>query len=93
MGSRRNEKKTKKFKLFDMNRDGKGVYEVEDRKPTLKFFFKLFKRKFSQLLQLNTLILCQIIPVLVIVGLYLLGAKTSSVTDASYVPLYGISSL
>ncbi len=93
MGNRRNEKKTKKFKLFDMNRDGKGVYEVEDRKPTLKFFFKLFKRKFSQLLQLNTLILFQIIPVLVIVGLYLLGAKTPSVTDTSYVPLYGISKI
>ncbi len=84
--------KTKKFKLFDLNRDGKGVEEVEDRTPTLKFFFKLCKRKFSQLLQLNILMLFQIIPLLVIffvVEVY--GAKTSMVTDALYAPLYGIS--
>lgn len=84
--------KNKKFKLFDLNRDGKGVEEVEDRTPTLKFFFKLCKRKFSQLLQLNLLMLFQIIPLLVIffvVEVY--GAKTAMVTDALYAPLYGIS--
>ena len=37
------QKKDKKFKLFDMNRDGKGVYEQESRKPTLKFFFHLIR--------------------------------------------------
>ena len=84
-------KKEKKFKLFDMNRDGKGVYEVETRKPTLSFFFVLFKRKFTQLLQLNLLMLFMIIPLLVILGLYLLGTKTPTVTDAAYVPLYGIT--
>ena len=66
--------------------------EVEDRTPTLKFFFKLFKRKFSQLLQLNLLMLFQIIPLLVIffvVDVY--GAKTPMVSDALYAPLYGIS--
>ncbi|MBE6545904.1 MAG: hypothetical protein E7668_00500 [Ruminococcaceae bacterium] len=93
MSSRRNEKKTKKFKLFDMNRDGKGVYEVENRKPTLKFFFILFKRKFTQLLQLNLLMLFQIIPILIIAGLYFMGTKTPSVTDALYAPLYGISKI
>ena len=86
------QEKTKKFKLFDPYRDGKGVDEVEDRTPTLKFFFKLFKRKFSQLLQLNLLMLFQIIPLLVIffvVDVY--GAKTPMVSDALYAPLYGIS--
>jgi len=65
---------------------------MEDRTPTLKFFFKLFKRKFSQLLQLNLLMLFQIIPLLVIffaVDVY--GPKTSMTTDALYAPLYGIS--
>ncbi len=84
--------KNKKFKLFDPYRDGKGVDEVEDRTPTLKFFFKLCKRKFSQLLQLNLLMLFQIIPLLVVffvVEVY--GAKTAMITDALYVPLYGIS--
>ena len=55
----------KKFKLFDSNRDGKGVYEQENRKPTLKFFFILVKRKFTQLLQLNLLMLFMVIPFLV----------------------------
>lgn len=84
--------KNKKFKLFDMNRDGKGVDVMEDRTPTLKFFFKLCFRKFTQLLQLNLLMLFQIIPLLVIffaVDIY--GPKTSMTTDVLYAPLYGIS--
>ena len=84
--------KNKKFKLFDLNRDGKGVEVAEDRTPNLKFFFKLFKRKFNQLLQLNLLMLFQIIPLLVIffaVDVY--GPKTAMTTDALYAPLYGIS--
>lgn len=84
--------KKKKFKLFDLNRDGKGVEEQEDRTPTLKFFFKLCKRKFTQILQLNLLLLFLIIPLAVIffvVEVY--GAKTATVTDVLYAPLYGIS--
>ncbi len=84
--------KNKKFKLFDFSREGKGVEEIEDRKPTLKFFFKLLWRKFSQLLQLNLLMLFQIIPLLVIVCVvYVYGAKTALINEAMYVPLYGIS--
>ena len=33
-------KKKKKFKLFDMNRDGKGVRKDEDTRPTFLNFFK-----------------------------------------------------
>ena len=76
-----------------MNRDGKGVYEVENRKPTLKFFFVLLWRKFSQLLQLNLMMLLQIIPILTILGLYLLGTKTPTVTEAIYVPISGITKI
>ncbi len=86
--------KTKKFKLFDFSRDGKGVEEIEDRKPTLKFFFKLLWRKFSQLLQLNLLMLFQIIPLFVIVCVvYVYGAKTALINEALYTPLYGISTV
>ena len=84
--------KDKKFKLFDWNRDGKGVEVAEDRTPNLKFFFKLCVRKFNQLLRLNLLMLFLIIPLLVIlfvVDIY--GAKTALVTDSLYIPLYGIS--
>ncbi len=81
----------KKFKLFDMNRDGKGVYEHEDRKPTLGFFFKLYFRKFSQLLQLNLLMLFMIIPILVVVVMYFMGEKTPTSSDLMYAPIYGIN--
>ena len=86
--------KNKKFKLFNFSRDGKGVEEIEDRKPTLKFFFKLLWRKFSQLLQLNLLMLFQVIPLLVILCVvYVYGSKTALVNDAMYIPLYGISKI
>ena len=83
----------KKFKLFNPYRDGKGVYEVESRKPTLKFFFVLLWRKFSQLFQLNLLMLAKIIPLLVIAGIYLLGTKTPMVTDSIFIPLSGIHNI
>ena len=85
------EPKKKKIKLFDMNRDGKGVYETESRKPTLGFFFKLFFRKFTQLLQLNLLMLFMVIPLLAVLFVYFLGDKTPTVTDSLYAPFYGIS--
>jgi len=80
----------KKFKIFDMNRDGKGVYEEENRKPTLGFFFKLFFRKFNQLLQLNLLMLLMVIPLIVLVCIFIYGEKTPTATDMLYAPLYGI---
>ena len=86
-------KKEKKFKLFDLNRDGKGVYEKETRKPTLKFFFILLKRKFTQLLQLNLMMLPLIIPLLIIGAIYIFGNKTVTVIDPIYVPLHGITAI
>lgn len=89
----KNQEKKKKFKLFDPYRDGKGVYEVESRKPTLKFFFVLLWRKLSQLFQLNLFMLLKVIPILVIAGVYLLGAKTPMITDAIFIPISGISKI
>ena len=88
-----NKNNKKKFKLFDLNRDGKGVYERESRKPTLKFFFVLLKRKFTQLVQLNLLMLPMLIPILAVVCLYLFGSKTTTITEAVYVPLHGITTI
>ena len=85
--------KTKKFKLFDTNRDGKGVYDEENRKPTLGFFFKLLWRKLSQLVRLNVLLFAQVIPVLVFLYVYFLGVKTPTATEVLYAPLYGISKI
>ena len=85
-------KTEKKFKLFDLNRDGKGVIEEEEnRKPTLGFFFKLLFRKFSKLLQLNLLMLFLIVPILVFVYVYFAGYKTPTSTDVLYAPLMGMA--
>ena len=44
----------KKFKLFDFNKDGKGVSKYEDDgPPNLIGFFKQYKRKFSRLISVN----------------------------------------
>ena len=87
------EEPKKRFRLFDMNRDGKGVYEDEDRTPTLKFFFKLFWRKFSKILQVNLLMIFQVIPLLAIGLFFFLGNKTPTATDVSFAPLYGINKI
>ena len=83
----------KKFKLFDMNRDGKGVYEEENRKPTFLFFFKLLKRKLSHILRLNLMMLVQIVPILVFIYLYIGGTKTPTTTSLLYSTYYGISKI
>ena len=85
--------KRKPFKLFDLNRDGKGVYEEENRKPNLKFFFVLLWRKFTQLLQLNVIMLLQVLPILGIVLINIFGAKTFNASEPLYAPLYGISKI
>lgn len=44
----------KKFKLFNFNKDGKGVSKDDvDGPPNLATFFKKYKRKFSRLLSVN----------------------------------------
>ncbi len=73
------------------NRDGKGVEKGEDTRPTLKNFFKQFRRKLSHLLSLNILMLMQIVPVIVAVFAFLTTPKTPSQTSAIFAPLYGAS--
>ena len=74
-----------------MNKDGKGVYENEDRTPNLKFFFKLLWRKFSAILQLNLLMLIHIIPVVALIFVFFMGEKTPTITNTAFPALYGIN--
>lgn len=85
----KNKNNKKKFKLFDMNRDGKGAVE-ENTKPTFAFFFKSFFRKFPQLLRLNLLMIFQIIPLIVIAVVYFLGEKSPVATNVLFAPMYGM---
>ncbi len=87
------ETEKKKFKLFDFNRDGKGVEKEEVGPPNLKNFFKLFGRKFTRLLSLNLYILLEGIPPLLILYLYVIGGKTPSILSPVYPALYGASQL
>ena len=75
-----------------MNRDGKGAVE-ESRKPTFLFFFKLFFRKFPQLLTLNLLMLFQVLPIVVILLIYFLGEKSPTTMNVLFAPLYGIDKI
>lgn len=86
------EKKTnkKKFKLFDMNKDGKGVNKNEDTRPTFLNFFKNLFRKFPHLLRLNILMVLQIIPLVVIICLYFLGPKSPTMSNVMFAPLFGL---
>jgi len=81
----------KKFKLFDMNRDGKGIDPGEDRTPNLKFFFKQFGRKFSKILSLNMLMIFQILPIIAAVFIYLFVTPTTPThVHPEYTVLYGM---
>ncbi len=82
--------KKRKFKLFDLNRDGKGA-KPESRKPTLGFFFKSFFRKFPNLVRLNILMIFQILPFLVFGYVIVMGSKSPSSTNILFAPLYGIN--
>jgi len=80
-----NTKEKKKSKLFDMNRDGKGVEPGEDTTPNLKYFFKLFGRKFTKIISLNLIMIVQILPLLISLYLYFFASPT---TPTQYFPEY-----
>ena len=80
-----NKIKKPKFKLFDMNRDGKGVEKGEDTTPNLKFFFKQLWRKFGKILSLNMIAIFQVIPLIIVLYLYFAASPT---TPTQYYPEY-----
>ena len=85
------EKTKKKFKLFDLNKDGKGVDPGEDRTPNLQFFFKQFGRKFTKIISLNILMIFQIIPLIAVAYIYLFAMpKTPSMFNPEYAAMFGI---
>ena len=84
--------RNKKFKLLDWyGRDGKGVSGYEDTTPTVRYYFKLFRRRFSQILSLNLMMLPLLIPVAVIVYIYLGIPKTGTMTSPAFAVLSGTS--
>lgn len=81
----------RKFKLFDMNREGKGV--SKDEKPLKPTFFNLPKfyfRRFTKVLNLNFVMLPIWIIPLVLAYLYTVADSMATQTDVVYSTLYGI---
>ena len=79
----------KRLKLLDPMRDGKGVEKGEDTTPNLKYFFKLWGRKFWKLISLNFFMLVQIIPLVGCIFLYIGGPKVATQYDPLYTVLLG----
>ncbi len=81
----------KKFKLFDMNRDGKGIEPGEDTTPNLKFFFKQLWRKLSKIITLNMLMIFQVIPLIACLYLYFIATPTTPTLNyPEYSAFFGI---
>ena len=82
--------KRKKFKLFDMNRDGPGVSKDEKPfTPNLLSMPKFYFRNFTRILSLNFLTLPILLIPLAIVYLFIIAPTTPSETSIVYSSLYG----
>lgn len=81
--------KTKKLRLLDPMRDGRGVEKGEDTTPNLKFFFKQLGRKFWKLISINLLMLVQILPLLLCVVAYVIGPREPVQSSPAYSTLLG----
>ena len=80
----------RKFKLFDMNRDGPGV--SKDEKPFVPNFIsmpKFYFRNFTRILSLNFLMLPILLIPLALVYMFLIAPTTPSETSILYSTLYG----
>ncbi len=83
-----------RLRLLDINRDGKGVEKGEDKTPNLKYFFKLFGRKFTKILSATMIMNFQIFPLLIALYLYFFANPTTPTAYYTEFPaLYGISQM
>lgn len=82
--------KPKKFRIFDMNRDGPGVSKDEKPfTPNLLSMPKFYFRNFTRILSLNFLTLPLLLIPLAIVYLFIIAPTTPSETNITYSSLYG----
>ena len=76
---------------FMWNRERPEILEAEDTTPTLKYFFKLFWRRFPRLLTLNLMMVVQILPLLIALLVYMWSDTTPTQSSNLFAPLYGVS--
>ncbi|MBR6727394.1 MAG: hypothetical protein IKM08_04315 [Clostridia bacterium] len=58
--------------------------KAEDTTPTLRFFFKLLKRKFGKLLSLNLMMAFMVVPLLIAALIPFMGDKVPTVAEGAY---------
>ena len=87
------EKQKKPFLSFMWNREREDLLEVEDTTPNLKYFFKLFGRRFPRILTLNLMMLVQILPILAAVLVYMWSDTTPTQSSHLFAPLWGVSQI
>ncbi len=73
------------------NREREDILEAEDTTPTLKYFFKLFGRRFPRLLTLNLMMVVQVLPLLAALIIYMWSDTTPTQSSTLFAPLYGAS--
>lgn len=83
-------KEKKQFRLFDMNRNGKGVPKNEDTTPNVRRYFKLLWRNFSKLLSINLLSLFMVIPLIAIFAINVFGPQTPAYMSTLAAPITGV---
>ncbi len=71
----------KKFKLFDFNRDGKGVEKEIIGPKNFKNFFKHYGRKFTKLLSVNLIMIFLVLPIIVAAFVFVMGPTMPSPAD------------
>lgn len=67
--------------------------ENEDTTPNLKYFFKLFGRRFPRILTLNLMMLFQILPIIAAVLVYMWSDTTPTQSSHLFAPLWGVSQI
>lgn len=76
------------YNVFNGNKDRPDA-KWEDVTPNLRYFFKLFGRKFWRLISLNLMLLPLILPILIGIMIYLAIPTTPTHQTALFAPLYG----
>jgi hypothetical protein len=87
------EKQKKPFLSFLWNREREDLLEIEDTTPNLKYFFKLFGRRFPRILTLNLMMIVQILPILAAVLIYMWSDTTPTQSSNLFAPLWGVSQI
>ena len=84
-----------KFDFLGKNKERQEIEEEEDKTPNLKYFFKLWGRRFTKLLSVNLVALLQFVPLVAAYLVYFWADTTTSVSanNLAFPLIQGVSIL